>query len=352
MPDRLDDPAFVLRNDPKGMMGLTMGFPDQCRRGLSIATSAPLNDSLASCDQVVVAGVGGSAAGGDFLRALFEAFSKTPCFVLRDYDLPAFVNERTLVIACSYSGNTEETLTTTAQALGRGCKILAVTSGGALVEIGAKKGFPVIKVPAGQPPRTALGFLFVPPAVACVRLGFLPALEFEAAFEMLDSCVERWGVQARANPAKVLAGKLFETVPLIYGLGPWQGIVANRWKSQINENSKTMAFANTFPELNHNEIMGWSLADRQGVSKWATVILENGDESKRMQERSRVTQEIFCGKGEAHVVRAEGSSLLTQMLTLTSFGDFVSLYMAALYGIDPEAIDSINTLKKALSELH
>ncbi|MBA3725555.1 MAG: bifunctional phosphoglucose/phosphomannose isomerase [Armatimonadetes bacterium] len=352
MPNRLDDPAFVLRNDPKGMMGLTMGFPDQCRKALSIASSASLNDSLTGCDQIVVAGVGGSAAGGDFLRALFEAFSKTPCFVLRDYALPTFVNERTLVIACSYSGNTEETLTASAEALGRGCKMLAVTSGGALLEVGAKEGFPVIKVQAGQPPRTALGFLFVPPAVACVRLGYLPELEFEAAFVMLDSCVERWGVQARANPAKVLAGKLFETVPLIYGLGPWQGIVANRWKSQINENSKTMAFANTFPELNHNEIMGWSLADRQGVSKWATVILENGDESKRMQERSRVTQEIFSGKGEAHVVRAEGSSLLTQMLTLTFFGDLVSLYMAALYGIDPEAIDSINALKKALSELH
>jgi glucose/mannose-6-phosphate isomerase len=199
----------------------------------------------------------------------------------------------------------------------------------------------------------SLGYLFIPLVSLAVGGGYLPSQDFDTAFAELDRCIERWGPDrpVSTNAAKTLAGYLFGRVPLIYGLGSWQGVVASRWKGQINENAKVMAFANAFPELNHNEIMGWTLADRQNVAHWATIILEAGDESNRMQTRARVTRDIIREKTETFTVAAHGDSLLSQMLTLAYCGDFVSLYLAALNGVDPENIDSITLLKKALSEL-
>lgn len=333
-------------------MGLAEGFPDQCREALSLC-NITLPQSLSGKSNVVVCGMGGSAIGGDFLRSLTEAFGSVPCVVCRDYELPAFADADTLLLACSYSGNTEETLSSLRQGIKRGCAVAAVTSGGEVAEICRQQGFAHVLVPAGRPPRMALGYMLVPLVAIAERLGYLPTQDMEAAFIELDKCAERWGVERplATNTAKNLAAYLFGRVPLIYGLGSWQGVVASRWKGQINENAKVMAFWNTFPELNHNEIMGWTLAERQNVAHWATVFLESGDESARMQARGRVTRELIRDKSETFTVTAHGDHLLARMLSLTYCADFVSLYLAALNGVDPENIDSINTLKKALSEL-
>ncbi|MFQ3668977.1 MAG: SIS domain-containing protein, partial [Fimbriimonadaceae bacterium] len=164
-------------------------------------------------------------------------------------------------------------------------------------------------------------------------------------------CVQDWGVETPfdANPAKQLAAALKGSVSVLYGLGSYQAVVANRWKGQINENAKNLTFANAFPELNHNEILGWVKAKDQGVGRWVAVILEDGRESAKMKERARVTTELISGVCEVHRVKARGESLLERMLSLTLFGDFVSLYLAALNDVDPENIDSINVLKKALA---
>lgn len=333
-------------------MAQAEGFPDQCREALALSDVA-MPDSLAGKANVVVCGMGGSAIGGDFLRSLFEASGTVPCFVCRDYDLPAFVGKDTLLITCSYSGNTEETLSAMREGIKRGCSVVAVTSGGEVAEICRQHGFSHVLVPAGKPPRMALGYLFVPLVVIAERLGYIPKQDSEGAFAELDRCVERWGVDRAlsTNTAKNLAAYLFGRVPLVYGLGSWQGVVASRWKGQINENAKVMAFSHSFPELNHNEIMGWTLAERQNVAHWATVFLESGHESIRMQTRAKVTREIIRDKTETFTVTAFGETLLTQMLSLTFCGDFVSLYLAALNGVDPEDIASINTLKKALADL-
>jgi glucose/mannose-6-phosphate isomerase len=328
------------------------GFPDQCREAFSLS-DIPLPDHLKGKQSIVICGMGGSAIGGDFLRCLIEAQGKVPCFVCRDYELPAFAGENTLLIACSYSGNTEETLSAVRQGIGRGCSVVGVTSGGELAEICRQHAFPFVQVPSGKPPRMSLGYLFVPLLRICESLGYIPTQDVDTAFAELDRCVERWGVDRplASNAAKNLAAYLFGRVPLIYGLGGWQGVVASRWKGQINENAKVMAFSHAFPELNHNEIMGWTLAERQNVAHWATVFLESGDESVRLQTRARVTRELIRDKSETFTVTALGDDLLTQMLSLTFCGDFVSLYLAALNGVDPENIAAINTLKKALSEL-
>jgi glucose/mannose-6-phosphate isomerase len=267
--------------------------------------------------------------------------------------MPSFVGSNTFVIACSYSGNTEETLAATRDAIDRGAKVLAVTSGGELAELVQRRGFPLIKIPGGQPPRTALGHLFVPLAVACGKLGYVDPPDVESTATLLEACAEDWGPSAPSsgNQAKTLAAYLFGRMPVIYGLGDWQGMVANRWKSQFNENAKIMASAQTFPELNHNEIMGWQLADRQNVKHWAVVMLESGDESARLVTRARVTRDVLRGISECFTVTARGETLLEKMLTLTFCGDFVSLYLAALNEVDPETIDAINTLKKTLADL-
>ncbi|MCH8979894.1 MAG: SIS domain-containing protein [Armatimonadetes bacterium] len=159
---RLDDRAFVERLDPSGMYRLTVAFPDQCREALNVAEALDLDDLAFSPNAVVLAGLGGSAAGGDLTRALFEAEGGVPFCVNRDYAMPNYVGESTLVFAVSYSGNTEETLAAYEDAKSRGAKIIAVTTGGSLADLASQDGFPVVNIPGGQPPRTALGLLFVP----------------------------------------------------------------------------------------------------------------------------------------------------------------------------------------------
>jgi len=351
--NQLDDSSFVLRLDPKGMYRLTTEFPAQCARALEIAKSSELGTLKKPVASVVLTGLGGSAAGGDFTRALFEAYAKVPFTVNRDYHLASYVGPETLVFATSYSGNTEETLSAYADAKSRGAQIVVVTNGGKLAEAAKADGYPTIIIPAGQPPRTALGYLLIPVVYACEKFGLIPAQDYTAAFKLLEGCVADWSIEAEfgKNPTKQLAETLFGNLSVLYGLGSWQGIVANRWKGQINENSKNMTFANAFPELNHNEILGWVGAGKQGVNKWVAVYLEDGSESAKLQARAKVTADLIKDVATVVRVQARGSALLEKMLSLTLFGDFVSLYLAALNGVDPENIDSINVLKAELAKV-
>lgn len=349
----LDDRSFVTRLDPKEMLRLTEEFPSQCRRALAIARDAELPELEARPSLCMLTGLGGSAAGGDFTRAIFEAQGSAPFLVNRDYHLPNYVGLGDVVFATSYSGNTEETLSAYAEAKSSGARIICVTSGGKLAELATADGNALIQIPGGQPPRTALGFMLIPVLVAAERLRLIPAQDYEAAFDLLDSLVPKWSVDAEfgSNPAKRLAEELQGKLSVIYGLGSWQAIVANRWKGQINENSKNMTFANAFPELNHNEILGWVKAHEQGVASWVGVVLEDGTESEKMKTRAKVTEKLVGETAKFHHVQAQGETLLAKMLSLALLGDFVSLYLAALNEVDPENIDAINVLKSELSRV-
>jgi glucose/mannose-6-phosphate isomerase len=354
MAHQLDDKDFVLRNDPKEMYRLTWEFPEQCQQALGISRDAELPDNFAmQAKLAMLTGLGGSAAGGDLVRALFEEHGAVPFMVNRDYSLPNYVGLGDLVICASYSGNTEETLSAYEHAKSLGAKVLAVTSGGTLAAKAGEDENPVITIPGGQPPRTALGFMLMPVLVTAERLKLLPEMDFEAALDVLKKCREDWGVDKpfEENEAKQLAQAMHGKLAVLYGLGPWQGLIANRWKGQINENAKNMAFANSFPELNHNEILGWVLADQQGVERWVSVVLESGEESRKMQTRANVTCRLIEEHCESHTARARGNTLLERMLSLTYLGDFVSLYLAALNGVDPENIDWINELKGELAKV-
>lgn len=349
----LDQRDFVTRLDPKGMLEKFEGFADQCREAAEIARAAVLPKLRVDPKIVMLTGLGGSAAGGDFCRCLFEAHGDRPFLVNRDYVLPNYIGAQDLVFCTSYSGNTEETLSAYAQAKARGAQILVVTSGGKLAEMAAADGYSAVIVPGGFPPRTALGYMMVPVLVLCERLGLLPSQPLEDALRGLDAEIASVGVDVpfESNSAKQLAEKMHGSVTLLYGLGSWQGAIANRWKGQINENAKNLAFPNAFPELNHNEILGWVKAGEQGVNHWRVVVLEDGSESEKMKARARVTQQLVGATAEFIHVKANGASLLERMLRLAAYGDFTSIYLAALNGIDPENIDSINILKQELGKI-
>ena len=347
----LDQPGFVTRNDPRGMYDLATGFPEQLRAALRIAEAATLPVPAEGTRLVVVTGLGGSAAGGDFARALFEAEGRVPCLVNRDYALPHFVGVETLVFATSYSGNTEETLAADADARRRGARIIVVTSGGELARRAEADGVPSIGIPGGQPPRTAMGFMLVPVLVAASRLGLLPTQDVAGAASHCEAIMRGWRHEepSAGNEAKQLASFLHGAMGVLYGLGGWQSVVASRWRGQVNENAKQIVLTHAFPELNHNEIIGWEGAGRIGVQRWATLILEDGGELDRMRLRADVTERLLGGVTAVRRVRATGPTLLARMLGLALLGDFVSLYLAALNGQDPFRIDSIDRIKDELA---
>jgi glucose/mannose-6-phosphate isomerase len=347
----LGDRSVLKEFDPKGILELTEGFPEQCRTALAIAVSVDLKPVERRPAVVALAGMGGSAAGGDFVRALYEAQGSAPFVVIRDYSIPNYIGVGDLVFCASYSGNTEETLSVYDAAKHAGARIIAVTSGGELLARAQADGFDAIVVPGGQPPRTALGLMMVPAISASERLGLIPNQPFDAAFAALDQGNADWGVDAGENATRDLAHKMHGALPILYGLGSWQGYIANRWRCQINENAKHLAFVNAYPELDHNEIMGWVGAANQSVGQYIGVLLQDGTESVRMKTRADVTEDLITGTVEFVDVVARGESLLEKMLTLTYFGDWVSVYLARLNEVDPENISSIDRLKVELAKV-
>ncbi len=347
----LDTRSVVTELDPDGMLNLVEDFPQQCLKALEIAERVTFKSLDRAPSLVVVAGMGGSAAGGDFMRALFDEHAAIPLIVNRDYDLPSFVGVGDMVFCSSYSGNTEETLSAYMAAKKKGAKVIAVTSGGKLKELAEADGFPVVIVPSGQPPRTALGYMLIPLIVACQKLRLIHDQDIRGVVELLEVAKKDWTVEAKGNEAKKLAIRLKGTVPILYGLGSWQGSIANRWRCQFNENAKMMAFVNVYPELNHNEILGWNDVANQGVAKFSGIVLEGGSESEKMKDRAAVTERLVGRQCEFEHVQARGDTLLGKMLSLAYLGDFVSIYLARLNGVDPETIESINKLKEALEQI-
>ena len=347
----LDDRSVVTELDPKGMLVLTEGFPQQCREALAIANQVHLPTLERRPGVVVVTGMGGSAAGGDFVRALFDHEGAVPMIVNRDYHLPAYLGVGDIVFCTSYSGNTEETLSAYADAKSAGAKVIAVTSGGKLKEQALADGYTVYTVPGGQPPRTALGYMLIPVIVACQKLKLIHQQDIEGAIELLEASAAEWTAEAPGNAAKKLAEKMHGAVPIIYGLGTWQGLIANRWRSQINENAKELTFFNSFPELNHNEILGWVEASKLGVNRYVGIILEDGTESAKMKLRASVSEKLIGDICPFEHVQAKGDTLLKKLLSLAYFGDFVSIYLARLNGVDPENIDWLIYLKDELGKI-
>ncbi len=347
-------PEIVKRFDPTGMLSLIETFPAQVQEAVEIGKKADLGDlkkEAQKFNSLIFLGMGGSAIGGDLARAVFADELKIPMLVNREYHLPAFVGEKTLVIASSYSGNTEETISALNEAKEKKARILCITTGGKIAEIAKANNYPLILIPGGISPRAALGYSFFPILVVFNRLGFISDKNeaVEETLKLLKEMKTELSLATPGNLAETLAKKLYARIPLIYGSDGFRGVVASRWKGQINENSKHLAFWNAFSELNHNETVGW---ENPKLTQEIHLVILRDNEDVRMKKRIEVTSEII----RPHVhgiteVSSRGVSDIARMFSLIYFGDFVSWYLAMLNHADPTPVKVIDHLKKELAKL-
>ena len=351
----LDDLNTMAQLDSGQMVARIRELPDQCRAAWNQAQSLNLPDSLGDVDNIVIVGMGGSAIGGALLQDLTAGQCPVPVTVVRGYSLPAFVGgARTLVIACSYSGNTEETLSCVRHAVERESQVLAITTGGRLAEL-AREGTPkLVRFSYQSQPRAALGYSFVLLVGALHRLALIP--DYSAQVTEAAAVMEAWQgeIQIRVptseNAAKQLAQKVHGGLPVVYGAG-FLTATANRWKTQFNENAKNWAAYETLPELNHNAVVGLGIPEvaREHI---LVVALRSALDSVRIAERWDVTAQLLDREGvSAEQVWGRGEGKLAQILSLIHFGDYVSYYTAMLNQVDPTPVETIAFLKDRLAQL-
>ena len=349
----LDDLSAMKGLDPSGMGEAVASLPRQCREAWEAVQRLTLPPNYALAENALVAGMGGSAIGGALLRSLIADECPVPITVCRDYNLPAFVDERTLVVASSYSGNTEETLSAVRQARERGARIVALTAGGELLRLSKEWGAPVYLIPFKGQPRAALGHSLIPLLGIAQKLGWVAdkSGDVSEAIAVMEAWAEELAptVPADRNPAKQMAARLHGRIPFTYG-AEHLSQVARRWTGQFNENAKHFAGFGVLPELNHNTVEGFGHPD--GVGEPLTVFILRSDRyHPRNDLRCDITAEILDKKGIAwEEVRPRGKSRLAEALGLIHFGDWVSAYLALLNGEDPWQIASIGHVKKRLAE--
>lgn len=351
----LEDQAHMQALDPENMLGHIDALADQIERAWAHVQALPLPETHRAPRQIVLAGMGGSAIGGDLTAALVAATSPVPFQVVRGYDLPAWVQgPDTLVIASSHSGNTEETLAAADQALARGVHLLAITTGGALADHARRHGYPLWQFDYASQPRAALGWSFGLLIGLAHRLGLAPALEADVAesVTLLRNKRAIYGADSplSANPAKRTAGQMLGRVPLIFGAGIFEP-VARRWKGQFNENAKSWAEFEALPEADHNVVAAMGFPMDHGVQLAALFITSRQHDHPRVRLRHELTFKLCLQNGiMADTFQPEGQSRLAQMLHAIQFGDYLSYYTAIAYEVDPTAIPQIAELKTLLAE--
>jgi len=345
----------IKRLDSLDMLDLLLGFPAQCRVARQIAASSDILCGKANFDKIVFAGLGGSAIGADLVRAYSYQESKIPILVCREYELPAYVDASTLVIVSSYSGNTEETLSAYSEAKKKGASIITISSGGKLKESAQRDKVTFIQIPAGLPPRCALGYLSIIPLCILSRLGLINQVEaqIEEAARLLEGIRDSElhpTIGQKDNPAKYLALKLRGKFTVIYSGSVHFDVCATRFRGQLSENSKALASSHVFPEMNHNEIVGWQ-NPKKLLKNFTVVMLRDNKMHPRVIKRMDITKEILKKEGISVLeVWSKGQGLLGRILSLIYAGDFVSFYLAILYAIDPTPVERVTYLKQELAK--
>jgi len=337
--------------DPDDMLGRIKDLPKQVRDAWAIASKASLPPAYGDVRNVVVAGMGGSAIGGDLAAALLADELKVPMSVHRDYGLPAFIGRDSLVIASSYSGNTEETLSAFEEARKRGAKVLALTTGGTLATQARAANYPVVTFSYKARPRATLGYSLGLVLGSLTRLGLTRDLsaDIDAAIADLAKLEERVHEGARTNDAKKLAIELYGRVTFAYGAGV-MGVMARRVKGQWNENAKNWSAYDVMSELNHNAVVGFP--NPQIAREAITVLLLRSDrDNPRHKIRFDVTRELLDRASIQHKsLQFGGTNLLSEVLQMTLFTDYVSFYVALLNGADPSPNTAIDYLKDRLAK--
>lgn len=347
----------IARYDISNMRALIESFPSQCAEARRIGEIFALPERYKRAYRAIVCtGLGGSAIGADLVRSYIADEAAVPLVVNRNYTLPRFVDSSSLVIAASYSGNTEETLAAYRDARAKGAAIISVTSGGELRSLAERDGFPFLTIPAGFPPRCALGYSFFPLLILLTQLGVIKdqAKEIDATIALLKKVYAGelgCAVPERKNIAKKIAGELYRKYPVIYGGQDHIDAVVTRWRGQLAENAKTLSSTHLFPEMNHNEIMGWEYPAKL-LKDFVAVILKDAADHPRVAKRMAVTATILKrARVKVITVPSKKGPLLARTFSLIGIGDFVSFYLAILNKRDPTPVERITYLKKELANV-
>jgi len=344
----------IQRYDQHDMFSLLRTFPKQIEDAVGIGKRSIIPFKKKDIDSVVLTGLGGSAIGGDLLRSYVLGEMKIPFVVNRNYTLPEFVNERTLVVVSSYSGNTEETISAHHEARKRRAKIVCITSNGETAKIAQKHRQPLITIPRGLPPRVALGFSFFPLLVVFSKMGLIAGKnrDIKETVSLLRRRSPVYAAVNAKNPAIGLAKQLYTKCPIIYSGTERFDVVNLRWRGQIAENAKSLSFGHVIPEMNHNELVGWKVLRRMMEEDFAVVFLRDANDHPRIKVRIDITRSIVEQYASRVIeVRSEGKSLLARMFSLIYLGDWTSYYLAVLNGVDPTPVRVIDYLKSELSKL-
>lgn len=343
----LDDPAAIARLDAHRTRDVLAAFPRQCREAVALGLEPPV--AAGRPRTVVVAGMGGSAVGGDLLATCAAERLDVPVLVHRSYGLPPLAGRETLVIASSYSGETVETLSAAETALARGCPLVVVTSGGPLGALAKARAVPRVVLPPGLMPRLALGYLFLPllAVVRSVDLVVTKDRDVDEALRVVDEMGAELSPEQpiERNEAKRVAQAIGHRFPVVYG-GPRTASVAYRWKTDLEENAKIFAAAGALPEMNHNEIEAWPSPEARGRQ---LVLLRDRDELAEVARRFAVLQDLV-GHAAGGVVEAwaRGTGCLAHVLSLAYLGQWVSYYAAILRGVDPWPVPTLEAMKARL----
>ena len=351
--NNLDDLQLFKGYDTEDMLTCIREMPWQCQQAWQMTMKFDLPQDYSEVNKAVILGMGGSAIGGDLVSNLVAAEAKLPVLVHRDYNLPAFVDSKTLVIASSYSGMTEEILSSFGRALETDSKKLVITTGGKLKIMAEARNVPVFSFDYKAQPRAVLGFGFLPILGFLQRLGLISDKSADVAetVEVLQKLSHRIdeSVSLSNNPAKQLANRLYGHLLVVYGAGI-ASEVAHRWKTQLNENSKAWAFYEVFPELNHNAVVGYQFPPEL-ASKVMVLLLHSALLPHRIKLRYQITCQLLKqAKVDYQLVDGDGASPLSQIMSLVLFGDYTSYYLAILNKIDPTPVKNIAYLKEQLAK--
>lgn len=346
--DNLDE---IRRIDRSNMLSFCVDAPKHYGEAAKIANTFSVG--YPKPQTIVVAGMGGSAIGGELLKDWARDRVTMPIEVCREYSLPAYVNRKTLVFVVSYSGETEESLSVFLDAVKRKCMVVCISSGGKLREFAEKLNVPHLLVPSGMAPRATLPYLFMPLPSILDKIGVVSGVGVEVSdvtsvlkLVSLENLPEK---PQSGNFSKTLASNICGTVPVVYGFGIYRA-VAQRFKTQFNENSKVPAKWEVFPELNHNEIVGWEEVGAL-AKDFSLLFIRDTDEPSEMRRRIETTQKLICKeKLKAFEVWGRGKTKLSKMLSVICMGDFTSVYLAVLRGVDPTPVRTISLLKDKIKQ--
>jgi len=353
----LNDIKKIRSLDSKEALRATENYDLQFKEALEYSVDFELKESKQRFDELVVLGTGGgsSIAGGLLRSYLFDEI-KMPIIINQGYNVPEFIDENSLVLVVTHSGNTEETLSAYKQAKGKKAFMICISSGGKLEELARNDNLPFIKVPADiGHPRRDIGYIFVPMLVVLTKLGLIEdkTEEIKDVIELLTELKGKYGLEVPVenNIAKQIAMDLHGYIPLVYGSLDFYDSVAWRIKNQFGENSKLMAFYNVIPNLHHDEAVGWEMPEEL-LKKFHLLMLRDDKlDSDKIKKRKDITVELLKSRmGKVTELYAQGKGRLSRMFSLVYLGDFITLYTPIYRGVDPTPVNIINLFKKKMSE--